>query len=93
MFYLKTSFTDTIYKRIYDSELLEEPGYRYSGLVFYLFKRYFKETYGKGMDELNNDYFYDKLGANTLTYNPLKKIEESRIVPSEIDDYFRRDTL
>ena len=91
--YLKTSFTDTIYKRIYDSELLEKSGYRYSGLIFYLFKRYFKDTYGKGMDELNNDYFYDKLGANTLTYNPLKKINKSRIVPSEIDDYYRRDTL
>lgn len=91
--YLKNTFTDTIYKRIADSDLLEKPGYRYSGLIFYLFKKYFKDTYGKGMDELNDAYFYQKLGANTLTYNPLLKVDKSRIVPSEVDNYYRNDTL
>ncbi|MCK5816038.1 MAG: serine hydrolase [Flavobacteriaceae bacterium] len=90
--YLKKSFTDTIYKRIYDSELLE-PGYKYSGLGFYLMKRYLKDAYGKEMDELDDLYFYNKLGATTLTYNPLKKMDASVIVPSEIDSYFRHSTL
>ena len=91
--YLKESFTDTIYKRIYESELLEKPRYKYSGLIFYLFKKYFKDTYGKEMDLLDDEWFYNKLGANTLTYNPLKKMDASVIVPSEIDTYFRKDTL
>ncbi len=91
--YLKNTFTDTIYKRIATSDLLKRPRYKYSGLIFYLFKKYFKDTYGKEMDVLNEDYFYSRLGANTLTYNPLLKINKSRIVPSEIDDYYRNDTL
>ncbi|MDT0552458.1 glycoside hydrolase family 3 N-terminal domain-containing protein [Urechidicola vernalis] len=91
--YLRNSFTDTIYKRIYESDLREKSGYKYSGLVFYLFKRYLKDTYGKGMDELNNANFYDRLGASTLDYNPVNNIDLDRIVPSEVDNYFRRDTL
>ena len=91
--YLKKSYIDTIYQRIADSELLEKPGYNYSGLVFYLFKKYLKDTYGKEMDQLNDAFFYEKLGANTLTYNPLNKYSKNRIVPSEIDTYFRHDTL
>lgn len=91
--YLKNSFTDTIYKRIADSDLLKRPGYRYSGLIFYLFKKYFKDTYGKEMDELNDDYFYKRMGAQTLMYNPIGKIDINRIVPSEIDNYYRNDTL
>lgn len=91
--YLKESFTDTIYKRIYESELLENTGYKYSGLVFYLFKKYLKDTYGMEMDELDDRYFYNKLGATTLTYNPLNKMDAAVIVPSEIDSYFRHDTL
>lgn len=91
--YLKNSFTDSIYKRITDSDLLEKNGYRYSGLVFYMFKKYLKDAYGKEMDVLNTDYFYSRLGANTLTYNPLRKIKIERIIPSEIDTYFRYDTL
>jgi len=91
--YLKNTFTDSIYKRIADSDLLKRSGYRYSGLIFYLFKKYLKDNYGKEMDVLNDDYFYKRIGANTLTYNPLKKISKNRIVPSEVDTYFRNDTL
>ncbi len=91
--YLKNSFTDTIYKRIAESELREEKDYRYSGLVFYLFKKYLKNTYNKEMDELDDTYFYQPLGATTLTYNPLEKFDKGIIVPSEIDTYYRYEIL
>ncbi|PCI07239.1 MAG: beta-N-acetylglucosaminidase [Flavobacteriaceae bacterium] len=91
--YLKNTFTDTIYKRIADSDLREKPGYRYSGLIFYLFKRYFKDTYGQEMDVLDFEKFYAPLGATTLGYNPLKRFDKSRIVPSEVDEYYRHTTL
>jgi CubicO group peptidase (beta-lactamase class C family) len=45
------------------------------------------------MDYLNDSYFYQPLGATTLTYNPLKKFSTSKIVPSEVDNYFRNQTL
>jgi beta-glucosidase-like glycosyl hydrolase/CubicO group peptidase (beta-lactamase class C family) len=91
--YLINSYTDTIYKRIAEVPQLKKAGYKYSGLVFYLFKKYLKDTYHKEMDYLDDSLFYKPLGATTLTYNPLKKFNKSEIVPSEIDDYYRHRTL
>ncbi|MDD3722814.1 MAG: glycoside hydrolase family 3 N-terminal domain-containing protein [Lutibacter sp.] len=91
--YLIDSYTDTIYKRIAEVPQLKKEGYKYSGLVFYLFKKYIKDTYHHEMDYLNDSLFYKPLGATTLTYNPLKKFSKSEIVPSEIDDYYRHQIL
>jgi len=91
--YLRSDYQDTIYKRIAASELRKEKGYKYSGLIFYLVKEYFKDTYGKEMDILNEELFYKPLGATTLTYNPLKKFDKKDIVPTEVDNYFRNTLL
>ncbi len=91
--YLIDSYTDTIYKRIAQVPQLKKEGYKYSGLVFYLFKKYIKDTYHNEMDYLNDSLFYKPLGATTLTYNPLKKFDKNEIVPSEIDDYYRHQML
>jgi len=91
--YLKDNYTDTIYKRIAEVPQRERAGYRYSGLLFYLFKKYLKTTYKREMDVLNEQFFYKPLGANTLMYNPLKKFKKSKIVPTEVDDYYRYQTL
>ncbi|MDO5979097.1 glycoside hydrolase family 3 N-terminal domain-containing protein [Flavivirga spongiicola] len=91
--YLINSYTDSIYKKIAEAPQRSEAGYKYSGLIFYLFKKYIKDTYHKEMDYLNNENFYKPLGATSLTYNPLKKFSKSEIVPSEIDDYYRNQTL
>ncbi|NOR27863.1 MAG: serine hydrolase [Lutibacter sp.] len=91
--YLKNVYTDSIYKKIYDSPQREENGYKYSGLVFYLFKKYIKDTFHLEMDVLNSRNFYKPLGATTLGYNPLGKFKKTEIVPTEIDSYFRHQTL
>ncbi len=91
--YLIDSYTDTIYKRINDVPQLKKAGYKYSGLVFYLFKKYLKDTYKKEMDYLDDSLFYQPLGAKTLTYNPLRKFKKDEIAPTEIDDYYRHQTL
>ena len=91
--YLRTDYRDTIYKLIAEAPQREEPGYKYSGLPFYLFPYYLELEYGKSLDELNNAYFYAPLGATTLSYNPLNKFPKSRIVPTEQDDFFRHQLL
>jgi len=92
-FYLKNVYTDSIYKKIYDAPQREENGYKYSGLVFYLFKKYIKDTFHLEMDALNSQNFYKPLGATTLGYNPLENFKKTEIVPTEVDDYFRHQTL
>ena len=91
--YLLDSYTDTIYKRIKEVNQRTQEGYCYSGLVFYLFKRYIKDVYDREMDYVNDKYFYKPLGATTLTYNPLRKFRKSKIAPTEDDDYYRHQLL
>ena len=91
--YLRSDYQDTIYKRIAKSDLREKNNYRYSGLLFYLVKKYAQDTYGEDMATLNSTLFYEPLGAKSLTYNPLFKYAQENIVPTEKDDYFRHKLL
>jgi beta-N-acetylhexosaminidase len=91
--YLRTDYTDSIYKAIADVPQREEGGYKYSGLVFYLFKKYFEDLYNKPMQTLDAQYFYKPLGAQNLTYLPLQRFDSSRIVPTEKDTYYRHQLL
>lgn len=91
--YLRTDCRDSIYQKIIDSELREKKGYKYSGLIFYLAKKYLEETYQREMDVLADSLFYKPLGANKLTYKPLEKTSINNIVPTEKDTYFRNQLL
>jgi CubicO group peptidase (beta-lactamase class C family) len=91
--YLNTAYKDSIYKKIKEVAQREKSGYKYSGLAFYIFKKYLESKFVIGMDEMADSFFYEPLGANSLTYNPLKKFSAKRIVPSEKDTYFRYQTL
>ncbi|MFK5959168.1 MAG: glycoside hydrolase family 3 N-terminal domain-containing protein [Lutibacter sp.] len=91
--YLKNSYTDTIYKKIAEAPQRKIAGYKYSGLVFYLFKKYIEKTYHQKMEDIDATNFYKPLGATTLGYNPLRKFNKSQIAPTEIDNYYRHQTL
>jgi beta-glucosidase-like glycosyl hydrolase/CubicO group peptidase (beta-lactamase class C family) len=91
--YLRSDYQDSIYHKIAQSKLREKAGYKYSGLIFYLTKKYMEDTYHKKMELLDDSLFYKPLGATTLTYLPLRKFSKNRIVPTEKDDYFRHKLL
>ncbi len=91
--YLRTSFKDSINKMIAESPLREKQEYKYSGLIFYLFKDYLEKEYGTGLNTMNDLNFYRPLGATTLTYKPLDKFPTNRIVPTEIDEFYRKQLL
>jgi len=92
-FYLRTDYRDSMYQAIADAPLLIRKRYKYSGLIFYLFKDYFEKEYKQTMDVSNNSFFYKPLGATTLTYKPLEKFSNKIIVPTERDLYFRNQLL
>ena len=87
--FLRDDYNDTIIKAIADSQLLPKKEYKYSDFSFILFKEFLEREYKKPLNELVETNFYDKLGAQTLTYNPLQKFDVSRIPPTEDDNYFR----
>lgn len=81
--------TKKMFKAIKKSPLLEEAKYTYSGLAFYLLPTIVEEITDSNFVDYLDRHFYDKLGATTLTYNPLNKFPLDRIVPTESDFLFR----
>ena len=91
--FLRKDFTDTIHQNIVDSELLEEKKYRYSDLPYYFLKDFLESYYDVTLDTLIQQRFYNAIGANMSTYKPIEKFDKSQLIPTEIDTYFRFDTV
>ncbi len=91
--YLRHDYINHIWDTIAKVPQYKELKYVYSGLPFYLFKKFIEDKTGIGMDQLVDSLFYKPLGATTLTYNPLKKFPVSRIAPAEDDDYWRHQIV
>ncbi|SEP63182.1 glycoside hydrolase family 3 N-terminal domain-containing protein [Flavobacterium urocaniciphilum] len=91
--YLRKDYNDTIINFIKETALLPYKQYKYSDYSFILFKEYLEKTHHKSLDKLSDENFYKILGAYTTTYNPLDKFELDRIIPTEIDKYFRYETI
>ena len=90
--YMRADLKDTIYKRIYDSELISRE-YRYSGLGFYMFQQIIETATDTMLYPYVWHNFYNPLGAHTLGYKPLSRFPRERMVPTENDMFYRRQLL
>ena len=91
--FMKESFTDEMWKQIYDSDLLSTRKYRYSDLAFYLVSKTVQEVKKQSLDIYTEQNFYKKLGLHFTTFNPLDKFSKTMIAPSEDDKYWRRSRV
>lgn len=87
------SLEDSIYAKIYQSELLDSQDYVYSDLGYYLLKKIIEKISYKPLDKLLTDELYNPIGMYTTGYNPLDRFEKTRIVPTEDDKVFRLQTV
>jgi beta-glucosidase-like glycosyl hydrolase/CubicO group peptidase (beta-lactamase class C family) len=87
--FLRTDYQDTIPKIIKDSELLDQLRYRYSDFPYYILKKFIEEHYDRTLEHVVQSHFYQSLGANYTMYNPYHSISSKKIVPTEVDDYYR----
>ena len=91
--FLKKGYNETIITTILESELLPKKQYKYSDFTFILFKEYLELHHKKSLEYLAQTNFYEPLGANSIMYNPLKKVNTNRIIPTENDTYFRHQLV
>jgi len=91
--FLKKTFLDTIQKNIIRSELSQKKEYVYSDLPFYLMKIYLEKLNSSDLDLQIKKKFLNTLGANYTSYNANLFFKKDKIIPSELDDYFRHDKL
>ncbi|MFT3796327.1 glycoside hydrolase family 3 N-terminal domain-containing protein [Flavobacterium sp.] len=91
--YIRNDYHDTIMKKIVDSKLLPKKEYKYSDFTFIILRDYLEKATGKSLDQLSDQQFFKPLGMNNTTYNPLNKFNRYIIPPTEIDTYFRYQTI
>lgn len=91
--YMRNDYHDTIMKKIVDSKLLLKKEYKYSDFTFIILNEYLEKATGKKLDVLAQEQFYNSLGMNNTTFNPLKKFNKYIVPPTEIDTYFRHQLI
>ncbi len=91
--YMDENYVKEVWKQIMESELRSTTNYKYSDLGFYMMAEMIKENTGKSIDQYAMENFYRPLGLDKTTYNPLGKFSKSQIIPTELDKYFRRQTI
>ncbi|MFN3754055.1 glycoside hydrolase family 3 N-terminal domain-containing protein [Flavobacterium sp.] len=91
--FLRDDYHDTIMKQIINSPLIDKKEYKYSDFTFIILKKYLEKATGKSLERLTYDNFYKTLGMNNTMYNPLQKFDKNVIAPTEIDTYFRHETI
>ncbi|PKH51010.1 beta-N-acetylglucosaminidase [Tenacibaculum sp. Bg11-29] len=91
--YLSKDYRDTIYKHIVEIDQRKRVGYKYSDLGYYIFKEILEKKYKTPLNRLVDEEFYKSLGADRMTYLPLKKFDRSEIVPTERDNYYRNQLV
>lgn len=90
--WLHKDYKKTIFDAIENSPVKPEQGYVYSDLHYYTYPTFVADLVGMPWE----DYLkktYQNIGANSLTYNPLRFYSKDRIVPSELDTLFRKTLI
>ena len=90
---MRDRFSRFHWHQIRISDLRSNTDYKYSDFGFYLIAGLVKSPNGASIDQYVQTTFYQALGLQTATYNPLEKFSLSRIVPTEEDAYFRRQKV
>ena len=90
--YLQDAYRDSIYNRIGRQEL-KSNRYRYSDVAYYVLKKYIEETYNRPLDKLLDEFLLAPMGASKTAFNPLNKFPKRSVIPSEIDNYYRYQTV
>jgi len=91
--YLNKKYYKTIFQQIADSPLESEKKYLYSDLSFYLYPTIIEQITKQNYENYLYTNFYNKLGANSLKYNPLLYYSKSEIAPTELDILFRNEQI
>ncbi len=91
--YLTRKNYDFIKKKIKRSDFDEDRGFIYSGLFFYMIPEIVETTTGLKFESYLRQNFYSKVGAETTCFKPTDKFDLSRIVPTEVDTFFRMEPI
>ena len=67
--------------------------YVYSDISMYMMKEVVEHQAGTSLDQYVLNEFYKPLGMRTAGFNPRRRFDKEKIVPTEQDNYFRKTLL
>jgi beta-N-acetylhexosaminidase len=91
--YMDKDLINTFYTDIRESTLLPRKTYTYSCVGFHMWPVIIEKIVRQPYEDYLKDTFFRRLGASSITYNAWMHYPQSRIAPTETDDYFRMETL
>jgi CubicO group peptidase (beta-lactamase class C family) len=91
--YMRDSQMDSIWKRILDSEVRINRGYRYSDLGFYIIAEIIERQTRNSLDKYCAETFYEPLGMSRTCFKPLDQFKVDEIAPTEEDRAYRKQRL
>ena len=93
-YYLRHGYyQDVMLPGMLNSRLQQRGKYEYSDLSMYFIKEAIERQAMEKLDQYVLDQFYRPLGMQTAGFNPRNRFQLSRIVPTELDDYFRKTLI
>ncbi|MCA1918565.1 MAG: serine hydrolase [Flavobacterium piscis] len=90
--WINPEFYKTVYGKIAVANTHERGKYLYSDLNLLLVQQIIETKTGQKLDQLAKG-IYSELGILKIGYNPLKWTSEENVMPTEIDNFFRKDTI
>lgn len=91
--YLRNDYNQVILDRILKSPLGPRNKYVYSDNDFIFLGKIVEQVTGKTLDEYVQETFYRPMGMVTTGFKPRERFDADRMVPTETEKYFRRQTM
>jgi beta-N-acetylhexosaminidase len=91
--YMRDDWQDTMFQRILQSKLTQEGKYVYSDNDFIFLGKIVEQLTGMTLDQYAAKTFYEPMGMTTTGFKPRNRFPVERIVPTETETHFRRQTM
>jgi len=91
--YMRNDFNDTMFSRILKSPLGPKNKYVYSDNDFIFLGKIVEQITGMTLAQYAQKTFYDPMGMVTTGFKPRNRFPVDRMVPTETEKHFRRQTM
>ncbi|MEO6612666.1 MAG: glycoside hydrolase family 3 N-terminal domain-containing protein [Chitinophagaceae bacterium] len=91
--YMRDDWQDTMFQRILQSKLTQQGKYVYSDNDFIFLGKIVEQLTGMTLDQYAAKTFYQPMGMTSTGFKPRDRFPLERIVPTENETHFRRQTM
>ncbi len=86
-------YQEAMLPKMLNSPIKTRGQYVYSDISMYMMKEVVEHQSGASLDQYVLNEFYAPLGMRTAGFNPRRRFDRDKIVPTEQDNYFRKTLL